>query len=220
MHNAVEIKNLTKSFDDGSKHRVILDSIDLKLEKGEKISIMGRSGSGKSTLINSIIGSIKIDDGSICINKQLYDNKDNEMCRIRSENIGVVYQKDHLFTEFTAYENIILAQKIKGYEDPNEAERILKKLKISHVKNQFPHELSGGERQRVSIGRALINNPVIIIADEPTGSLDEHLAEEIVDILINTDSAVIMVTHDQKLAEMIGVVHVLANGSLKRNLNQ
>jgi ABC-type lipoprotein export system ATPase subunit len=218
MHDAVEIKNLTKSFDDGSKHRIILNSINLKLQKGEKISIMGRSGSGKSTLINSIIGSIKIDDGSIHINNQLYGNKDNEMCRIRSENIGVVYQKDHLFTEFTAYENIILAQNIKGYENKDEADGILNELKISHVKNHFPHELSGGERQRVSIGRALVNNPVIIIADEPTGSLDEHLAEEIVEILINIDATVIMVTHDAKLAEMIGVVHILANGSLEKKL--
>lgn len=213
----IKIHNINKSYQDGVNKRIILRNIGLGVGRNEKISIVGKSGSGKSTLINSIIGSVFVDTGTIKVNNKIYKSDADYMSEIRRELFGVIYQNDYLFDEFTAIENIRLAQNIKGYEDEDEAKEIISKLGLTKVQNNYPSNLSGGERQRVSIGRAMVNNPKIIIADEPTGSLDEKLAEEIVNILLKQDAAIIMVTHDLDLANRFEKVYVLENGELKLN---
>ena len=182
MSNLIKISNLNKSFENLKKINV-LKKVSYKFKKGKIYSIIGPSGSGKSTLLNllSLIdrpssGSVMIDDNNINFN----DSQSNDL--LRAKKIGIIYQQDNLLSDFTALENIYMASLAAGNNKElslSKAKSLLRKVGLTSRINHFPSQLSGGEKQRISIARALINNPQIILADEPTGSLDLNTAKGI-----------------------------------------
>ena len=221
MSNLIQLKNITKSFENNKKIRV-LKKISFKFKKGKIYSLMGPSGSGKSTLLNllSLIdrpssGTLNIDDKLINFN----DSNKNDI--LRANKIGIIYQQDNLLPDFTAIENIFLASLAAGNSKElsiSKAISLLKKVGLSNRSDHYPSQLSGGEKQRVSIARALINNPQIILADEPTGSLDLETAKEIFEIIenqINSDRIIIFATHNRFFANKSDCLLELVNGNIK-----
>ena len=221
MNNLIEISNLNKSFDNLKKIKV-LKKVSYKFKKGKIYSLMGPSGSGKSTLLNllSLIdkpssGNIKIENKVININ----DSINNDI--LRANKIGIIYQQDNLLTDFTALENIYLASLASGKTKKlsiSKAKELLKKVGLLSRSDNYPSQLSGGEKQRISIARALINDPQIILADEPTGSLDLETAKEIFDILkkqINPNRLIIFATHNRFFANKSDCLLEMVNGNIK-----
>ena len=221
MNNLIEISNLNKSFDNLKKIKV-LKKVSYKFKKGKIYSLMGPSGSGKSTLLNllSLIdkpssGNIKIENKVININ----DSINNDI--LRANKIGIIYQQDNLLTDFTALENIYLASLASGKTKKlsiSKAKELLKKVGLLSRSDNYPSQLSGGEKQRISIARALINDPQIILADEPTGSLDLETAKEIFDILkkqINPNRLIIFATHNRFFANKSDCLLEIVNGNIK-----
>jgi ABC-type lipoprotein export system ATPase subunit len=221
MNNLIELLNISKSFDNLNKLKV-LKKISYKFKKGKIYSLMGPSGSGKSTLLNllSLIdrptsGAIKIENLDINFNEP--EKNDN----LRANKIGIIYQQDNLLSDFTAIENIYLASLASGKEKELsilKAKDLLKKVGLLNRSNHYPSQLSGGERQRVSIARALINDPQIILADEPTGSLDFDTAKEIFTILkkqINSNRLIIFATHNRFFANKSDCLLEILNGNIR-----
>ncbi len=221
MNNLIELLNISKSFDNLNKLKV-LKKISYKFKKGKIYSLMGPSGSGKSTLLNllSLIdrptsGAIKIENLDINFNKP----EKNDI--LRANKIGIIYQQDNLLSDFTALENIYLASLASGKEKELsilKAKDLLKKVGLLNRSNHYPSQLSGGERQRVSIARALINDPQIILADEPTGSLDFDTAKEIFTILkkqINSNRLIIFATHNRFFANKSDCLLEILNGNIR-----
>ena len=221
MNNYIELKNLSKTFFE-KKSVNVLKKINFKFKLGKIYSLMGPSGSGKSTLLNIIslidkpsTGSIKFQDNYIDFN----NNQKNDI--FRAGNIGIIYQQDNLLSDFTALENVYLASLSAGNEKRmaiNKAKNILKKVGLSNRLNHYPNELSGGEKQRVSISRALINEPKIILADEPTGSLDKKTSLEIFRLLkkqINQQRLIIFATHNRFLANKSDCLLEMVDGNIK-----
>ena len=221
MNNYIELKNLSKTFFE-KKSVNVLKKINFKFKLGKIYSLMGPSGSGKSTLLNIIslidkpsAGSIKFQDNYIDFN----NNQKNDI--FRAGNIGIIYQQDNLLSDFTALENVYLASLSAGNEKKmaiNKSKHILKKVGLSNRLNHYPNELSGGEKQRVSISRALINEPKIILADEPTGSLDKKTSLEIFRLLkkqINQQRLIIFATHNRFLANMSDCLLEIVDGNIK-----
>ena len=190
MNNFIELSNLTKTFI-AKKNVKVLKQINLKFKLGKIYSLMGPSGSGKSTLLNLISLIDRPSSGLIRFqNKQIDFNKNKENDLFRAKNIGIIYQQDNLLIDFTALENVYLPSLAAGNKKDNarsKAKDILKIVGLSHRLEHYPNELSGGEKQRVSIARALINEPKIILADEPTGSLDKKTSLEIFSLLKNKE---------------------------------
>lgn len=202
--NIVEIKNLKKGFD---KDRIIaLNGIDLKIKKGEFVSIIGPSGSGKSTLLNMIGALDTADEGLVSVaDNNLTEKKD--LSDFRSKEIGFIFQLHNLIPNLTVLENVIIPMYgtgLKGHEMAKRAIELIKYVKLDDKANRNPTELSGGERQRVAIARALANKPSIILADEPTGSLDskngEMILQRLKELHEKKNVTLIMVTHDLKVA--------------------
>ena len=223
MNNLIQLKNISKTFGNNKKIKV-LRKLSFKFKRGKIYSLMGPSGSGKSTLLNLLslidrpnIGSISIDDRLINFD----DNNTNDI--LRANKIGIIYQQDNLLTDFTALENIYLASLAAGNDKDTsklKAFNLLKKVGLSNRSEHYPNQLSGGERQRVSIARALINNPQIILADEPTGSLDLNTAKEIFEIIkkqINEKRIIIFATHNRFFANKSDYLLELINGNIKSN---
>ena len=221
MSNLIKISNLNKSFENLKKINV-LKKVSYKFKKGKIYSIIGPSGSGKSTLLNllSLIdrpssGSIMIDDNNINFN----DSQSNDL--LRAKKIGIIYQQDNLLSDFTALENIYMASLAAGNNKElslSKAKSLLKKVGLTSRINHFPSQLSGGEKQRISIARALINNPQIILADEPTGSLDLNTAKGIFDLLknqINSNRLIIFATHNRFFANKSDCLLEIVNGNIK-----
>ena len=206
MNNLIELKDLSKTFFEKKKVKV-LKKINFKFKLGKIYSLMGPSGSGKSTLLNIISLIDRPSNGLIKFQNQNIDfnnGKKNDI--FRAKNIGIVYQQDNLLTDFTALENVYLACLTAGHDKEtaqNKAKSILKKVGLLNRLDHYPNELSGGEKQRVSISRALVNDPKIIIADEPTGNLDKKNSEEIFSLLkkqINPERLILFATHNRFLA--------------------
>ena len=215
MTNVLIVKDLKKVYKSDVAEYTAVHNVNLSLNAGEKIAIIGKSGSGKSTFLNSIIGSVKITEGSVNIlGKDIGTASDKDISNIRASDIGVVYQFHHLLSDFSVLENIIIAQNMANYEDKEKAQNILKKVGLSGKENRFASELSGGEKQRAAIARALVNDPKIIIADEPTGNLDEDNAMSILDLLLKLDAAIIMVTHDMDMAKSMEQIYSIKNNTL------
>ena len=221
MSNLIKISNLDKSFENLKKINV-LKKVSYKFRKGKIYSIIGPSGSGKSTLLNllSLIdrpssGSVMIDDNNINFN----DSQSNDL--LRANKIGIIYQQDNLLSDFTALENIYMASLAAGNNKElslSKAKSLLRKVGLTSRINHFPSQLSGGEKQRISIARALINNPQIILADEPTGSLDLNTAKGIFDLLknqINSNRLIIFATHNRFFANKSDCLLEIVNGNIK-----
>ncbi len=221
MSNLIKISNLNKSFENLKKINV-LKKVSYKFKKGKIYSIIGPSGSGKSTLLNllSLIdrpssGSVMIDDNNINFN----DSQSNDL--LRAKKIGIIYQQDNLLSDFTALENIYMASLAAGNNKElslSKAKSLLRKVGLISRVNHFPSQLSGGEKQRISIARALINNPQIILADEPTGSLDLNTAKGIFDLLknqINSNRLIIFATHNRFFANKSDCLLEIVNGNIK-----
>ena len=220
MNNFIHLININKTFDSFKKVKV-LKKISYKFHKGKIYSLMGPSGSGKSTLLNllSLIdrpssGLIKIENKSINFDNQ----NDNDI--LRANKIGIIYQQDNLLPDFTALENIYLGSLAAGNNKKlsiNKAKNLLKKVGLLNRSDHYPSQLSGGEKQRVSIARALINNPQIILADEPTGSLDIETAKNIFDILkkqINSNRLIIFATHNRFFANKSDCLLEMVDGNI------
>ena len=221
MSNLIKISNLNKSFENLKKINV-LKKVSYKFKKGKIYSIIGPSGSGKSTLLNllSLIdrpssGLVMIDDNNINFN----DSQSNDL--LRAKKIGIIYQQDNLLSDFTALENIYMASLAAGNNKElslSKAKSLLRKVGLTSRINHFPSQLSGGEKQRISIARALINNPQIILADEPTGSLDLNTAKGIFDLLknqINSNRLIIFATHNRFFANKSDCLLEIVNGNIK-----
>jgi lipoprotein-releasing system ATP-binding protein len=207
----IEAKNVTKIFKEESNNTIkIVEDSSFSIKKGELVAFVGPSGCGKSTLLQ-ICGLLDgVTKGDILINNtSTYRLKEHEKTTIRRNNIGFVYQMHHLFPEFTALENVMLPQMIVNKESKknieNKAKKLLMELGLENRIKHIPAELSGGERQRVAIARALINNPSIVLADEPTGNLDAENSEKTINILLNSlkkiGASLLMVTHDMNIAK-------------------
>ena len=221
MNNAIELKNLSKTFFD-KKNINVLKKVNFKFQLGKIYSIMGPSGSGKSTLLNLISLIDKPTSGSIKFLNKTIDFNNNENNDIfRANNIGIIYQQNNLLTDFTALENVYLACLASGLDknlSKHKARNILKQVGLANRINHYPNELSGGEKQRVSISRALVNEPNIILADEPTGSLDKKNADEIFDLLkkqINPNRLILFATHNRFLANKSDCLLEMVDGRLK-----
>ena len=221
MSNLIELTNINKSFDNFKKINV-LKKISYKFKKGKIYSLMGPSGSGKSTLLNLLSLIDRPNSGRISIEKFMINFNDTTKNDIlRANKIGIIYQQDNLLPDFTALENIYLACLAAGNKKElsiAKAKTLLKKVKLLNRSNHYPSQLSGGEKQRVSIARALINDPQIILADEPTGSLDLATAKEIFKILkkqINSNRLIIFATHNRFFANKADCLLEMIDGKIK-----
>ena len=221
MNNYIKIKNLTKKYDKNKSIKV-LNNISFNFEPGKTYSIMGPSGSGKSTLLNllSLIdnptaGSIEISNNEIRSNNKVKNDL------IRARKIGIIYQDKNLLSDFTALENVYLPNLLISKEKQNSielAKKLIKNVGMSSRINHFPNELSGGENQRIAIARALINDPDIILADEPTGSLDSDNAKLIFNILFNLKNKnriIIFATHNRYFANMADCKIMMNDGNIQ-----
>lgn len=221
----LDIRNLTKTYGapDGGDAVNVLRGVDLQMQAGETLSIIGPSGSGKSTVLN-IIGALdKADAGQVIVNGQNVErlNKD-ELAAYRSTTVGFIFQLHHLLPQCTILENVLVptlaVPKAKREAARGRAEELLDAVGLKHRLNHRPGELSGGERQRVAVARSLINEPKLLLADEPTGALDRANAAKLVDLLAELNRTrgvtVIMVTHAPDLAQRMGRVLELVDGKL------
>ena len=221
MNNFIKIKNLTKKYEKNKSIKV-LDDISFNFEPGKTYSIVGPSGSGKSTLLNLLSLIDNPTTGSIEINSnKIKSNNKVENDLIRAKKIGIIYQDKNLLSDFTALENVYLPNLLISNDRQKSmelAKKLIKKVGMSVRINHFPNELSGGENQRIAIARALINNPDIILADEPTGSLDSDNAKLIFKILfnlINKNRIIIFATHNRYFANMADCKITMNNGNMK-----
>lgn len=216
----LKIENITKKYANGDKELYALDDVSFTVNQGEFIAIVGPSGSGKSTLLHMIGGIDKPTKGKIYINgTDISSLKPDKMTIFRRRNIGIVYQFYNLIPTLNAEDNIILPVLLDGKTvDKEKLNEIIKLLKIEDRRKAMPSQLSGGEQQRVSIGRALMNNPSIILADEPTGNLDSMASKEIVEIFKYYNKAykqtLIIVTHDEKIALQADRIIKLKDGKI------
>ena len=219
----LEAKDLMKSYVNGNNKLKVLDGIDIKLEEGKIVTIMGKSGSGKSTLLNILSTLDSTDEGMISINgNDINYYTDDDISYMRNSYIGFVFQFHHLLPDFTVLENILMPSWInKKISKKGRALELLDLLGLIMIKDKYPLELSGGERQRVAVLRALINNPKILFADEPTGNLDEKNALILVDLFrqINRDYnvTILLTTHNPDVAAIGDVRYELKSGLLEKN---
>ena len=219
----LEINNLSKHFENNGSKISVLNNINLKIETGKVIAIIGPSGSGKSTFLHLISlldmpskGKIKI------LGKSITDLSDNEKNKLIREHISIIFQNNNLLSDFTALENVALPLIIRDKDYKNSkklAEKFLKKVNLGHRLNHFPSDLSGGEQQRVAIARALIAETKIILADEPTGNLDNKNSKEVFSYFLKLkekNKIILIATHNRELAKKADYTLSIFNGNIKR----
>ncbi|MBC8345382.1 MAG: ABC transporter ATP-binding protein [Candidatus Marinimicrobia bacterium] len=216
----LEAKKISKSFRNGEKTLSVFQNISIEIDSGNLITIMGPSGAGKSTLLN-ILGTLdKPDSGTLMLDGKSIDSlSNNELAQLRNVVLGFVFQFHHLLPEFTAYENVLIPNQIAGNDgDHHKANELLDYIGLIDRKDHFPSQLSGGERLRVAVVRALMNEPKLVLADEPTGNLDLGNANRLVDLFkkINADfnQAFVITTHNPEVASIGKTKYYLENGSL------
>ncbi|MDE0041895.1 MAG: ABC transporter ATP-binding protein [Candidatus Poribacteria bacterium] len=222
MNNLIRTVDLHKSYFDGTKELPVLKGIDLEVEKSEILAVIGASGVGKSTLLHLIGGLDRPTHGKVFYeNQDIFDFNDRELDRFRNLGIGFVFQFHHLLPEFTAIENVALGALIAGnnsHDARADARKLLDYVGLSERLEHYPSELSGGERQRVAIARALINQPKVVLADEPTGNLDRKTSAAVLDLLWDLndrfDQTFIIVTHNQALAQRADRLIQLVDGKV------
>ncbi len=225
MKTIIEVKNLCKTYLSGGKPLNVLDNIDLHINQGEFISLMGPSGSGKSTLLN-IIGTMdSANSGDLWIaGQQVTHMPENQLAMFRLKHIGFVFQFHYLLPEFNIEENVAMPLMISGQNKVKAIEKareMLDYLGMTERMHHFPAEISGGEKQRAVIGRALVNRPDILLADEPTGNLDRQTGERVLDLFKqiqkDLDQTFFLVTHNEQIAKIAEINYHLDNGKLIRS---
>ncbi|MBI6873301.1 ABC transporter ATP-binding protein [Clostridium aciditolerans] len=224
----LQVKNLYKSYRTKDIQYDVLKNVSFKINKGDFVAVMGSSGSGKTTLLNSISGFIPFDKGEILLNESNIVNlKEKEIANIRNKKLGFVFQDFMLLDGLTIFENICLPQIISSKNVASmeaSANKLCEIFGISHIKDKYPAEISGGEKQRTAVARALINNPLLILADEPTGNLDSKSSRAVIDAFIRAknklSATIFMVTHDSFSASFCDKVIVLKDGKIYKELNK
>jgi len=219
MNNFLEIKNLSKVYNDKGEQITIFENTNFKLESNQLVTLTGPSGSGKSTLIHILCLLDSPNNGSFFLkqSEDLFKKNENEKSTFRKNNISIVFQSFNLISDLTAIENVMLPSLYSG-KDNNETEtdalRLLRKMNLENRINHLPKELSGGEQQRVAIARSMINNPELILADEPTGSLDVKNAAYVFDLMkeiIDENNLVIFATHNRSLVSKSNLELTISN---------
>ncbi|KHD89021.1 MAG: ABC transporter ATP-binding protein [Bdellovibrio sp. ArHS] len=215
------LNDVRKSFRQGETEIQVLKGLDVSIEPGQVVSIVGQSGSGKSTLLSILAGLERADGGEILVDKvNLTPLSEQEITLFRAQNIAIVFQQYHLIAHLTALENVMLALEILKMERPRErAQEALEELGLGHRLNHFPSQLSGGECQRVAIARALVVKPKILLADEPSGNLDTHTGDKVMDVFFDIvrkhKITTILVTHSEALAKKCERTLRLEEGRLR-----
>jgi len=226
----LKVSNIFKNYTSGAETLQILKGINFKIEEGQTAAISGQSGSGKSTLLNIIGGLDRCDEGKVYIKTEkvmeITSFSEKEMSLYRSKMVGFIFQFHYLLKDFTALENIMLPAFIAGMNKKEATERakeLLADIKMEKRKNHFPSQLSGGERQRIAVARSMVNEPAIILADEPTGNLDQQNSEIVAQLLFESvkkrNKTMIVVTHDKTVASRACVRFNLEYGQLIEESN-
>jgi len=224
MSEVLSCTQLVKNYNEGCDRLEVLRGIDLVVEQGERIAIMGASGSGKSTLLHLLGGLDRPTSGQVCINGKSVDRLSAvQLGVLRNRSLGFVYQLHHLLPEFTALENVAMPLLLGGSSPAAaaaDAEMMLAKVGLAARLSHKPGELSGGERQRAAVARALVTHPLCILADEPTGNLDRQNAEQVYELMLelNTElgTSLIVVTHDTHIAERLDRMLLLTDGVIEQ----
>lgn len=226
MIELLRCEQINKFYDEGSQKVQVLKDVNFTMNKGELVAIVGSSGSGKSTLLHTLGGLDQPSSGNVYINGQsLQKLSANQLAHLRNQNLGFVYQFHHLMADFSALENVMMPMLI-GKQNKSEArdraEKMLQAVGLSHRIAHRPSALSGGERQRVAIARALVNKPALVLADEPTGNLDQKTTESIFDLIkqLNHEqnTAFLLVTHDLALADKLSRRLIMRDGVLSEGI--
>lgn len=216
----LKVENLTKTYGKGDNQVRAVDNISFSIEKGEFVAIVGSSGSGKSTLLHLIGGVDRPTSGKVYIEgKDIYSLNDDALAIFRRRQVGIIYQFYNLIPILNVEENITLPCELDGKKtDRKQLNDLLATLGLSNRKTHLPNQLSGGQQQRVSIGRSLINNPSIVLADEPTGNLDSKASEEIVELLRLSNKkynqTIVIITHDLEIAKLADRVIKIEDGKI------
>ncbi|MDC9715396.1 MAG: lipoprotein-releasing ABC transporter ATP-binding protein LolD [Gammaproteobacteria bacterium] len=222
MSKIIECKNLDYSYHNGKIKTPVLKSLNLEVHQTESLAIVGQSGCGKSTLLNLLGGMAQPSAGKVVINgSDLSQLNEEEITLLRAQHLGFVYQFHHLLKDFSALDNVAMPLLIRGDDTQTafkKSSKLLADIGLQDRLNHRPSELSGGQRQRVAIARALINNPSVLLADEPTGNLDAKSAKEVFGLMMELNqqqkSALILVTHDMDIAQKMDRFLTLENGTL------
>ncbi|MCO4793704.1 MAG: ABC transporter ATP-binding protein [Bacteriovoracaceae bacterium] len=216
----LSIDNLSKSFTQGENHIQILNNLDFNLEKGKTASIIGKSGSGKSTLLSLLAGLDRPDTGSIKFcGQDICSMNEESITQLRNGKIGIVFQQFHLISHLTALENVCLPLEIQGKQNETEyAKQFMERVGLSHRLDHLPSQLSGGEKQRVAIARSLIIRPELLLADEPSGSLDDKTGDDVMNLIFELvkeeNTGLVLVTHNRSLATQCDQTWSLSGGGL------
>ncbi len=234
----VDCKNVSYKVENDGNQKTILNDISLSIEQGDFVAILGKSGSGKTTLLNCMVGLIQPTSGSICIDDKIINQMDETAKTYwRRYEVGYVFQNYGLIEILSIYDNIALSSDLSAqfslkakkvnpkYEkqekiDDKEIEALMKRLKIWHLREKFPHELSGGQQQRVSLARMLLKKPQIIFADEPTGALDHETSIDVMDMLLELNvlgSTIVMITHNEELTRYTNKIIKISDGQIIRS---
>ncbi|CAM3958853.1 ABC transporter ATP-binding protein [Catellicoccus marimammalium] len=218
--STIELKQVSKQFYDGDTVIQSLKPTDFSADNGEFIAVIGPSGSGKSTFLTIVGGLQTPTEGEVIINGTSFQSlSEKKRSKLRFENIGFILQSSNLVPFLTIYDQFVLMDKVaKKKTDPKQLEELLTQLEIAHLQKKYPEEISGGERQRVAIAKALYHNPSVILADEPTASLDSKRAFEVANLLAKEthekNKTTIMVTHDTRLIDLCDKVYMMKDGVL------
>ena len=226
MSNILEVKNIEKYYGNKSNLTKAIDNISFSVKKGEFVGIMGASGSGKTTLLNCISTIDRVTAGDIIINNQdITKLKGNQLNKFRREELGFIFQDFNLLDTLTAYENIALAltiQRVNANEIDKRVKDVAKKLDIINILKKYPYQISGGQKQRVASARAIITNPQLILADEPTGALDSKSARQLLEsfetLNQNLNATILMVTHDSFTASYANRILFIKDGKIFNEL--
>ena len=219
----LQVKKLTKTYGEGNTTVAALDNVSFSVTKGEFVAIIGASGSGKSTLMHLIGGVDHPTAGSVTINNdEIFKLNECELAIYRRRNIGIIYQFYNLLPTLTAEENIMFPRLLDNRKpDKDKLQSILDTIGLADRANHLPSELSGGQQQKVSVGRALINDPALILADEPTGNLDSKSSREVIDLLKlankRYNQTLIVITHDENIALQADRIITLGDGIITRD---